>query len=188
MGVDARGFPAKARSRLCVCRASFLMTFATGGVPHSGPQQQGLNSPVLCLLCWKVYFLSLSHLVSTVQQCVSSILCKYPLFFGFPSHLVTQSTEQGSLSYTIGSHQLGTYFIHAINSVYMSIPIAISPNRFLVTKGEGGEGINQQCAYFNPNLLIHPFPLSLLLTIRFFFFFFYFCFCFVNNNLFLVCK
>ena len=40
MGVDARGFPGglEARSHLCVCQASFLMTFATGGVPHSGPQ------------------------------------------------------------------------------------------------------------------------------------------------------
>ena len=44
MGVDARGFPGgtpEARSRLCVCRASFLMTFVTGGVPHSGPQHRG---------------------------------------------------------------------------------------------------------------------------------------------------
>ena len=28
-----------ARSRLCVCRASLLVTFAMGGVPHAGPQQ-----------------------------------------------------------------------------------------------------------------------------------------------------
>ena len=35
---SSRGTP-EARSRLCVCRASFLMTFVTGGVPHSGPQQ-----------------------------------------------------------------------------------------------------------------------------------------------------
>ena len=33
----SRGTP-EARSDLCVCRASFLMTFATGGVPHAGPQ------------------------------------------------------------------------------------------------------------------------------------------------------
>ena len=38
MGVDARGFPG-GLLRLNVCRASFLMTFAMGGVPHSGPQQ-----------------------------------------------------------------------------------------------------------------------------------------------------
>ena len=45
MGVDVQGFPGgfRARSRLCVCRASFLMTFATGGVPHAGPQQ--INIP-----------------------------------------------------------------------------------------------------------------------------------------------
>ena len=32
-----RGFP-EAWSRLCVCQASFLMTFAMGGVPHAGPR------------------------------------------------------------------------------------------------------------------------------------------------------
>ena len=31
----SRGTP-EAQSRLCICRASFLMTFAMGGVPHSG--------------------------------------------------------------------------------------------------------------------------------------------------------
>ena len=34
----SRGTP-EARSRLCVCRASFLMTFATGGIPHAGSRQ-----------------------------------------------------------------------------------------------------------------------------------------------------
>ena len=34
-----RGFP-EAWSRLCVCQASFLMTFAMGGVPHAGPRHQ----------------------------------------------------------------------------------------------------------------------------------------------------
>ena len=33
-----RGFP-ETWSRLCVCQASFLMTFAMGGVPHAGSQQ-----------------------------------------------------------------------------------------------------------------------------------------------------
>ena len=33
-----RGFP-EAWSRLCVCQASFLMTFAMGGAPHAGSQQ-----------------------------------------------------------------------------------------------------------------------------------------------------
>ena len=33
-----RGFP-EAWSRLCVCQASFLMTFAMGGVPHAGSRQ-----------------------------------------------------------------------------------------------------------------------------------------------------
>ena len=34
----SRGIP-EARSRLCVCRASFLMTFVMGGVPHAGSRQ-----------------------------------------------------------------------------------------------------------------------------------------------------
>ena len=34
-----RGFP-EALSHLCVCQASFLMTFAMGGVPHAGPRQE----------------------------------------------------------------------------------------------------------------------------------------------------
>ena len=34
-----RGFP-EAWSRLCVCQASFLMTFAMGGVPHAGSRQK----------------------------------------------------------------------------------------------------------------------------------------------------
>ena len=33
-----RGFP-EVWSRLCVCQASFLMTFAISRVPHAGPQQ-----------------------------------------------------------------------------------------------------------------------------------------------------
>ena len=32
----SRGTP-EAWSRLCVCQAPFLMTFATGGIPHAGP-------------------------------------------------------------------------------------------------------------------------------------------------------
>ena len=39
-----RGFP-EAWSRLCVCQASFLMTFAMGGVPHTGSQQSDTVSP-----------------------------------------------------------------------------------------------------------------------------------------------
>ena len=41
-GVDVQENPGgtpEARSRLWFCRASFLMTFATGGIPHAGSQQ-----------------------------------------------------------------------------------------------------------------------------------------------------
>ena len=37
-----RGFP-EAWSRLCVCQASFLMTFAMGGVPHAGPRHPSIH-------------------------------------------------------------------------------------------------------------------------------------------------
>ena len=43
MGVDAREFSKgtpEAKSRLFVCRASFLMTFAMGGGPHTGSLHQ----------------------------------------------------------------------------------------------------------------------------------------------------
>ena len=36
-----RGFP-EAWSRLCVCQASFLMTYAMGGVPHTGTWHLGI--------------------------------------------------------------------------------------------------------------------------------------------------
>ena len=42
-GVDAQENPggtSEARSRLCVCQASFLMIFATGGIPHAGSQHE----------------------------------------------------------------------------------------------------------------------------------------------------
>ena len=40
-----RGFP-EAWSRLCVCQASFLMTFAMGGIPHAGPRQFSTENEV----------------------------------------------------------------------------------------------------------------------------------------------
>ena len=42
LGVDVQENPGgtpEARSCLCVCLASFLMTFATGGIPHAGSRQ-----------------------------------------------------------------------------------------------------------------------------------------------------
>ena len=41
-GVDVQENPGgtpEARSHLCVCLASFLMTFAMGGIPHAGSRQ-----------------------------------------------------------------------------------------------------------------------------------------------------
>ena len=43
MGVDARGVPG---GLLRLDPASFLMTFVTGGVPHSGPQHLACLLPV----------------------------------------------------------------------------------------------------------------------------------------------
>ena len=41
---NIQGTP-EARSRLCLCRASFLMTFATGGAPHAAPGRLSFLSP-----------------------------------------------------------------------------------------------------------------------------------------------
>ena len=51
-----RGFP-EAWSHLCVCQASFLMTFAMGRVPHAGPRQHFFSMgmvliPVSCTMSW----------------------------------------------------------------------------------------------------------------------------------------
>ena len=46
MGVDARGFPGgllRLDPAFAYVGASLLMTFATGGVPHSGPQHRGIQ-------------------------------------------------------------------------------------------------------------------------------------------------
>ena len=43
-GIDVQENPGgtpEARSCLCVRQASFLMTFATGGIPHAGSRQSG---------------------------------------------------------------------------------------------------------------------------------------------------
>ena len=48
MGVDVQENPGgtpEARSRLCVCRASFLMTFVTGGIPSQMGAQESIS-------CW----------------------------------------------------------------------------------------------------------------------------------------
>ena len=92
-GVDARGSP-EARSCLCVCRASFLMTFVTGGVPHSGPQHTAMS-------------------VSTVQQSGSAICIHKSPLFGFLSHLghhralsrVSCSIQQVLISYLFYSQK-----------------------------------------------------------------------------------
>ena len=44
-GVDAREFPGgplRLNPTFAVCQASFLMTFATGGVPYAGSQQPSI--------------------------------------------------------------------------------------------------------------------------------------------------
>ena len=87
MGVDAQGFPGghlRLDPTFALCRASFLMIFATGGVPHSGPQQ----SPVaqwlrlsweLTLIEWLLTKSSEGVIVRTeTQQWVSKI--KYFIF------------------------------------------------------------------------------------------------------------
>ena len=64
MGVDAREFPGGLLrlDPLCLCRASFLMTFAMGGVPHAGSWQPAelLGKPIPCVSQQKMVALSKS--------------------------------------------------------------------------------------------------------------------------------
>ena len=59
----SRGTP-EARSHLYICRASFLMTFVTGRVPHSGPRHNCIsNSSAICK--------SVAHRSTLTFRCVS---------------------------------------------------------------------------------------------------------------------
>ena len=73
-GVDVQENPGgtpEARSHLCVCLASFLMTFAMGGIPHAGSRQRSITLP----LVWS--WLGIQH-----QD--DRILASFPIL---PAHL-----------------------------------------------------------------------------------------------------
>ena len=83
---------------------------------------------LLCMLFLKLIFIGVQLLynvvlISTVQQSESVIRIHISPLFGisFPFRS-PQSTEQSSLSYTVGSHQLSILYI--VSVVYMSIPIS----------------------------------------------------------------
>ena len=76
----------EARSRLCVCQASFLMTFAMGGVPHASPQQwfdllavqgtlksllQHHSSKASILQCSVFFMIQLSHPYMTTEKTIA---------------------------------------------------------------------------------------------------------------------
>ena len=44
-----QGVPVKPDHAFCVCQDSFLMTFAMGGIPHSGSRQAVTRAIVLCV-------------------------------------------------------------------------------------------------------------------------------------------
>ena len=79
-----RGFP-EAWSRLCVCQASFLMTFAMGGVSHSGPQQGRIVLTVITTIVAAITY--------KFTVCLSLSLCKSWDFHIFlPKHFGTTSS------------------------------------------------------------------------------------------------
>ena len=67
-------------------------------------------------------------LVSTAQQSESAICIHiYPLFWiSFPFRSA-QSFEQSSLSYTVGSHELSTFYIVSVVYVNPNLPIHCTP-------------------------------------------------------------
>ena len=68
-GVDAqrisRGTP-EARSCFCVCWASFLMTFATGGVPHTGSRHTNISKKDVLHLF--ILYLTIFHIFHDKPQ------------------------------------------------------------------------------------------------------------------------
>ena len=72
--LGSRGFP-EAWSRLCVCQASFLMTFAMGGVPLAGSRQTRLVFYPGCLI--------LGFLKDTMISCWFCVFSKTPWFYVF---------------------------------------------------------------------------------------------------------
>ena len=83
-----RGFP-EAWSRLCVCQASFLMTFAMGGVPHAGPRQVSiLHSSffMVQLSHWymtsgKTTALTIQIFVGKVMSLLFNTMCRFVIAF-----------------------------------------------------------------------------------------------------------
>ena len=65
----SRGTP-EARSHLCVCRASFLMNFATGGVPHAGPGSDRISVELFQILTqYAICQLPATDLESDILEC-----------------------------------------------------------------------------------------------------------------------
>ena len=64
----SRGTP-EARSRLCICRASFLMTFVMSGMPHWLPaQHHGSKASILWHSAFFTVQLSHPYLTTEVQE------------------------------------------------------------------------------------------------------------------------
>ena len=97
-GRRARGIlrPVKAGSRLCVCRASFLMTFAMGGVPHAGSRPAANSPSTRQTKLSEFTFCScetMSHTTSTCAQLIPTSTALHTLFPRMSSSLLLASAS-----------------------------------------------------------------------------------------------
>ena len=98
----------EARSRLCVCRASFLMTLATGGVPHAGSWHwfsyvhgnpsafclyDHINVAIFGLSCSQSILpnLELTHLCNNLKPCLYIRLLSWALIL---LHIMTWTSQK----------------------------------------------------------------------------------------------
>ena len=70
----------EAWSRLCVCQAPFLMTSATGGIPHTGSRPRCIRAAADGLILFSFHSWVVYH-------CISVPLLLYPLICGWTFRL-----------------------------------------------------------------------------------------------------
>ena len=111
----SRGTP-EARSRLCICQASFLKTFAMGGVPHAGPHS--------------------CSVVSDSFETLWTVACQAPLSMGFhrqeywsglPFPTTRDVLDSGRNPHLLSllHSQAGSLLWRHLGSPYVSIPTCI---------------------------------------------------------------
>ena len=103
----SRGTP-EARSRLCVCQASFLMTFAMGGVPHAGPQQATPGQ------CWRHL-----HTGALIGWLLGGQICSPWKMMGYPGKALEQPCPLQSFSLASWRQRAGLRWgaLHPLDAV-----------------------------------------------------------------------